>query len=109
MPDPATGSDAARFDWADLGVLRDEVFSIWSDAPEQEWARKAWDCLSRDGLPQAPGVLARLQVRVRFCVLGSLYRDWCALVWDERHDDEPQKRFAQPLYGGTNSERRERV
>jgi hypothetical protein len=31
-----------------------------------------------------------VRVFIRFLVLASFYRDWCALVWDERHDDSPE-------------------
>jgi hypothetical protein len=76
-------------EWEDVESIAEEAFNIWVGYPEIGWAKRAWSCLIDAHLADGSGPLDRLRSYVRFLVLASLYRDWCAIVWDERHDDEP--------------------
>jgi hypothetical protein len=51
------------------------------------WAEQAWAHLTDARLTEYDGPLGRCRAYIRFLVLASIYRDWCALVWDEIHDD----------------------
>jgi hypothetical protein len=62
--------------------------------PELRWAEQAWAHLVKGGLACGDGPLERLLAYVRLFVLGSMYRDWCAIVWDEVHDDAPVEWFS---------------
>jgi hypothetical protein len=74
--------------WEDVERIAEEAFTIWVGYPERRWAKRAWSCLIDAQLADGSDPLERLRAYVRFLVLASLYRDWCAIVWDEPYDDE---------------------
>jgi hypothetical protein len=76
--------------WDKVRFIADEAFCIWVGQPELRWAEQAWLHLTKLGLTLDGTALVRLTVYVRFLVLASVYRDWCAIVWDEVHDDSPE-------------------
>ena len=75
--------------WDDVSPIAERAFSIWVGFPERRWAQEAWAHMTRAGLADTDGSAVRPRAYIRFLVLASIYRDWCAQVWDERHDDEP--------------------
>ena len=75
--------------WEDVRPLAADAFNIWTGQPELRWAEVAWGHLGTVRLTSAASPLASLRTYVRLLVLASLYRDWCALVFDEEHDDNP--------------------
>jgi hypothetical protein len=76
--------------WDEVLPIAERAFQIWIGSPETHWAKGAWGYLTSAQLTTVSTPLDRLLSYVRFLVLASLYRDWCALVWDEMHDDEPE-------------------
>jgi hypothetical protein len=75
--------------WVQVREVMDRAFCIWTGSPELRWARLAWTHLANDGLTTAEDQIGHVRVHVRALVLASFYRDWCAVVWDEVHDDSP--------------------
>jgi hypothetical protein len=86
----STAGSRTSVTWQEVLPIARESFDIWIGSPEIHWARQAWACLTGAGLTSALSPLDRLLSYVRFLVLASFYRDWCALVWDEVIDDEPE-------------------
>jgi hypothetical protein len=54
--------------------------------PELAWARQAWRILETHGLADYSGEFERHTVAFRFLVLGGIYRDFCAVYWEEPTD-----------------------
>lgn len=75
--------------WDNVEPIAEEAFQIWVGGGDRDWARAAWEALSRAGLTQAGTFLEEVTVYVRFLVVASFYRDWCAVAFDEWQDDEP--------------------
>lgn len=75
--------------WADLEPIAAEAFRIWTGSPELRWAKQAWSHLTRAGLAKNREPLDGLRAYIRFLVLASIYRDWCAVAFDYSEDDEP--------------------
>jgi hypothetical protein len=76
--------------WKDVLPIANEGFHIWVDQPELRWAEQAWAHLTNAGLAPDVDPLDRLRAYIRFLVLASFYRDWCALACDEVEDDSPE-------------------
>ena len=76
--------------WDKVLPIAEEAFHIWVDHPELQWAEQAWAQVQKAGLAADGSSIDRLRAYVRFLVLASMYRDWCALVWDEVEDDSPE-------------------
>ncbi len=77
-------------EWDTVEPIAEKAFSIWVGHPERHWAKQAWAHLAAAGLTSNDDPLDWLRACIRFLVLASLYRDWCALVFDEVEDDRPQ-------------------
>jgi len=75
--------------WADINPLAEEIFHVSTDGGDLRWAEQAWHHLVRSGLVGHTTGLERAQVDIRAMALGSIYLDWCAVVHDERQDDQP--------------------
>lgn len=74
-------------DWKDVEDAADEMFRVWADGRELEWAEFAWGVLGEAGLTSFCNRLERARVQVRLMVLATMYREFCWLCWDEK--DEP--------------------
>ena len=75
--------------WDEVLPIAEEAFHIWVDQPELRWAEQAWKHLAKAGLTGSETSLDRLAAYICLLVLASMYRDWCAVVWDEVDDDSP--------------------
>jgi hypothetical protein len=76
--------------WNEVLPIAAKAFRIWTGQPELRWAEEAWAHLTKAGLAANLDQLDRLRAYIRLLDLASIYRDWCALVWDEVHEDEPE-------------------
>jgi len=74
-----------RFPWEDPSV---SMFDVWIGQPELAWARKAWAALERRGLTLFSNELERTRVLIRAMALGTIYREFCDLAFDDAWDTE---------------------
>jgi len=74
-----------RFPWEDPSV---SMFDVWIGHPELAWARKAWGALERRGLTLFSNELERTKVLIRAMTLGTIYREFCDLAFDDAWDTE---------------------
>ena len=74
-----------RFPWEDSSV---SMFDVWIGQPELAWARKAWAALERRGLTLFSNELERTRVLIRAMALGTIYREFCDLAFDDAWDTE---------------------
>jgi len=74
-----------RFPWEDPSV---SMFDVWIGQPELAWARKAWGALERRGLTLFSNELERTKVLIRAMTLGTIYREFCDLAFDDAWDTE---------------------
>jgi len=73
--------------WEDVKKAANAAFDLWHDSGELAWAETAWAHLTAAGLTTFSSDAERHRVLVRFLALPSFYRDWSALVDDERRTD----------------------
>lgn len=73
----------AKVEWEDVARVAPAIFEIWVDGREVEWAQLAWQSLRKVGLTSYRTELERTKVLTRFLLLGRLYREFCAMAWEE--------------------------
>lgn len=73
--------------WDQVQRYASQLFDVWVDGREQEWAELAWGFLAKGGLTTYRSEVHRTLVYVRLIVMGVMYREFCAKAWDEW--DEP--------------------
>ena len=77
-----------RVKWEDVRELAEECFKVWGSDWQYHWAREAWSILDDAGLTSFDGIIERAEVYLRMLALGCLYRDFCDVAADERHERE---------------------
>lgn len=77
--------DRTMLSWDDLSGT-EEIFSVWVDGDEIEWAKKSWEILSAHGLTEYENEIERCLVLIRLLCLGVMYREFCYFAWDEYPD-----------------------
>lgn len=75
--------------WDDLGEAATDTFGIWTSRSDLHWARETWLGFEKLGFCDYGNETERLIVIGRWLALASIYRDWCAVMCDESHDDTP--------------------
>lgn len=75
-----------RLEWSDVEKAAQSAFNIWVGVPELAWAKQAWRILETQGLADYSGEFERHRVAIRFLALGGIYRDFCAVQWEESSD-----------------------
>ena len=76
---------AERAEWEDIEDAARGVFDLWVGQPELGWARLAWEALDQQSLTRYEDELERTVVLIRLLALGEVYRDFCAVTWQESH------------------------
>jgi hypothetical protein len=69
--------------WNQVVTEASPIFEVWLGGRELEWAMLAWQGLQNAGLTSYEGSLDRSRVMVRLLLLGRLYREFCAVAWEE--------------------------
>jgi hypothetical protein len=82
--------DMQTLDWDEIEPAAREAFRIWSSGSDFDWAKEVWSRLVQAGFCDYESAQRRHLVIARFLALASIYRDWCAVAFDESHADEPQ-------------------
>ena len=68
----------------------EELFdtSVWVNGREKFWYRKAWECLSKNGLTSYNSREEECLVYIRIATLNMIYREFCELALDEIYEYE---------------------
>jgi hypothetical protein len=69
--------------WVDIERAAEPLFSIWTDHPELQWARAAWERLERKGLTRADDEIERAVVLVRLVALAGFFHGFAEVAWQE--------------------------
>lgn len=75
-----------RLEWSEVEAAAKAAFNVWVEAPELAWAEQAWRILETHGLTDYSDDFERHTVAFRLLALGGIYRDFCAVYWEEPTD-----------------------
>ena len=75
-----------QLEWSDVHAAAAAAFNIWSNSPELAWAKQAWHLLEAQGLAEYDEEFGRHTAAFRLLALGGIYRDFCAVCWEEPTD-----------------------
>jgi hypothetical protein len=67
--------------WPQIETSARAIFSIWSGAPELEWAHSAWFILAENDLTTYSNEVTRVTVLARLLGLGVLYHNFSRRAW----------------------------
>jgi len=70
--------------WEDVAAAASEAFDVWTHKRELAWAKLAWERLSASNLVAYSNEIERHEAAILFLALVGLYRDFCAIAWEER-------------------------
>ncbi len=73
-------------DWDEIESIADRAFNVWVGSPELHWAKSMWQLLAKQELTSYENDFEWHVVVFRFLSLGGVYRDFCAVAWDEQTD-----------------------
>ncbi len=73
-------------EWDEIESVADRAFSVWVGAPEREWAKNMWLLLEKHNLTCYEDEFGWHLAVFRVLALGGIYRDFCAVAWDEHTD-----------------------
>jgi len=75
-----------RLEWIEVEAAANEAFNVWVGKPELAWAKQAWHVLETRGVADYSDEFERHTAAFRLLVLGGIYRDFCAVYWEETTD-----------------------
>lgn len=76
--------------WRDVEPLAQDIFRVWSDGGDLEWARTAWCILGEAGLTPVvddEDMAEVLGVRFRLLILGVFFHTFAKTAWNEGYVD----------------------
>ena len=75
--------------WKDIhqGALH-SLFHVWTEGRELRWAKKSWEALAKHGLTAYSDETEWTLAIIRLMTLGTIYREFCDLAWDEEYYPE---------------------
>jgi hypothetical protein len=71
-------------DWEEVKEAAQAAFNVWVAGGELPWAKEVWDRTVAAGIANYSNEIERHRAAILFLGLAGLYRDFCALAWDER-------------------------
>lgn len=74
--------------WAEVNGIAKELFRVWSDGSEREWAEVAWGHIIAVGYANGEHGKEYCRARLRFLALATLYADWCSIATEEEPEPE---------------------
>jgi hypothetical protein len=96
--DVANGTQSSMvLSWNAVRGAAEAAFEVWESGGELQWAEEVWKRTVATGLANYSNELERHRVAILFLGLAGLYRDFCALAWDER-DAPAYSDWAEELY-----------
>jgi hypothetical protein len=72
--------------WEEVRIAAEEMFTVWEDGAELEWAEEAWQHLYAAGLVGGESALETTASNLRLVTLARVYQEFCGLVWDVNPD-----------------------
>jgi hypothetical protein len=69
--------------WTDVEDAAREMFRVWVDGGELQWARECWQHLTKKGLTSNSSLLEENAVYLRLVALARYYAEFCERAWDE--------------------------
>ena len=75
-----------RLEWVDLEPVARQVFRIWMDGTELQWAKRAWTILEKGRLNVYTDPASKCQCSLRFLALCDIYLDFAKVAWDEEYE-----------------------
>jgi hypothetical protein len=94
--DPSQGD---RQEWDDIEDVASELFNVWASGGDLEWAKTAWQALTRAGMTTYTSEAERTICMVRLIALSALYREFCVRAFDEGSSSEWQELITGDLVG----------
>lgn len=76
--------EVKRLAWADVEAVAEDAFSVGIAGRGVEWAKQAWDVLTRAELASYRTGLERCRVAVRFLALADVYLEFCETIFGQR-------------------------
>jgi hypothetical protein len=71
-------------DWEDVRAAAEAAFDVWESGGELQWAKEVWGRTVAVGIANYSNEIERHRTAVLLLGLAGLYRDFCALAWEER-------------------------
>lgn len=76
-------NDDTENSWSDFADAAANMFNVWVDGSELEWAKEAWGYLYAAGLASTETILNETAAKLRLVALAQIYQKFCGLAWDE--------------------------
>ncbi len=92
-------SEADRQEWADIEDLARELFHVWSEDGDLNWAKAAWQALERAGLTTYTSEAERTSCMVRLIALSAMSREFYVRAFDEGSSGEWRDEVTSELVG----------
>lgn len=81
--------------WEEVEPAAKKMFNVWIDGGEVEWAKECWAHFEAAGLTDASTVIEGTRSLLRLVALADIYREFCALAWEEDYGDAPISYLAE--------------
>lgn len=69
--------------WEEIENNAKQIFNIWIDQPELNWAKMAWEIIIKEKLADYNNTLEYYSVVFRLFSLGQIYSEFCCVAWEE--------------------------
>ena len=89
-------SHTDTLEWEEIEAAASEMFKVWIDGSELEWAKEAWSHLTRADLASAGSILDITSAKLRLVTLARIYQEFCGYAWDE-NPETPVEYLAEDL------------
>jgi hypothetical protein len=81
MTDSLNSDDTVN--WEDIKSSASNMFHVWGDGGELEWAEECWGHFKAKGLAGNSTILERTGSLLRLVTLACIYEEFAGLAWDE--------------------------
>ena len=72
--------------WDKLEDTASEMFNVWVDGVELDWAKECWGHFIAGDLAGDATILERTATLLRLVTLARIYEEFCSRAWDENPD-----------------------
>jgi len=87
-------------EWGDVEEITTELFNVWGDGGDLEWAKTAWQTLAQAGMTAYTCEAERTICVVRLIGLAAAYREFCVRAFDEGSSGEWEELVTSDLASG---------
>ena len=82
--------------WEEVQHAAAQMFSVWVNGTELEWAKEAWNHLHAAGLASGETILEVTAAKIRLVTLARIYHEFCGVAWEE-NPETPVNDLAENL------------